>query len=474
MDHAQRAQSVRPTTPQEEPVSMIPPKPFWKSHSTRNYPLIGRTVNELTMPYQWIHRPILEGYNDPTGLPCSTIGCCDDDFLETYQHTSHHLDEVSLADDGLDNVSMEAVGSKIQTNILEQKLSESTNTEPVQHRTGRVDLPPVRQLRQRKASILLSLPTEIRRQIFSYLLVPLGSGSTFELGDDVCRVLRWKVEWDAEARENITDEEYFDIQHWEITMPLLICWQIFLEMMPIFYQEHTFVFPTVKMLGYFLYNIGSRRRKFIRNVVVNEEESTPRIAIKAYRLLGESCHLQNLELILDCCDYLMGERELRSRTRAQRPAAEIWAWVPELCKCSDLMVWRERVLQNEVDGIHILQKFRGLRKFTITDRSLLDNLDKNGEFCPMKDYLLDYERSFEKSLAEAMTTPKSVMSGATMDSTPALCEDGIERETIPQDVNMSPNDPPSPERAAELAPHGNSRYDQAEIEEIDTDESMRY
>ena len=408
--------------------AIIEPGLAWMSHPNRNDPLRGRNINELTTPYQCTYPPdIVWAQDRKASKPsCSTIGCYHSDLSQDHSNSFHSkgIDRFASKDEDLYDATLSNRRHGPETsviNALEHKLSESGKARSAPFLPKELDWFSTGQVHEHREPRLLSLPLEIRQQVFSYVLMPLGNNSFFRVDDEVCQVVRWSVEWDAETAQVSAQAEHFQIQHWEITKPLLVCRQIYLELMPMFYKQQKFVFPRIETLGKFLHGIGGHRRKFIRNVVVSDEDSTPRTAIQAYKLLGESSHLQNLEIMLDSCEYIIGDRSLRARSRLQSFYSKVWAWVPEINSYAPLLIDRERYLEDELDGIEILRKFRGLKSFIITDRHLIDRLDENGEICPTKDSILEYKQAFGEDLAMHITAPKAIVPGIPQDCIPALC-----------------------------------------------------
>ena len=180
---------------------------------------------------------------------------------------------------------------------------------------------------------LLDLPPEIRLQIFSYFLIGEGDDDTIV------------VERDGLCTFPMGGIIAIMLYHWELTRPLIVCRQLYEELMPLFYGSNKFYFPGVPELKMFLKGIGGRRRQLIRHVILGDLDGRSKQADYTFRLLGQSCDLKYLEINLDTA----------------QDAAESEGNSLDLSQRLDI---------SKIKGTRVLQRLRGLETFILKDEDL--------------------------------------------------------------------------------------------------------
>lgn len=236
---------------------------------------------------------------------------------------------------------------------------------------------------------ILRIPKEIRQQIFSYFLIAEGD-------DDAINVDR-----DGMCTFPMGGPLAIMLQHWELTRPLILCRQLFHELMPLFYGCNKFYFPGVAYLKNFLKGVGARRRELIRHVIIGELEGSVKSAEHTFRLLGESCRLQNLEISLDTCQY----SDLLTTGFPPELFPRVWCYDPKEEKSRLCIIEEERDL-SKIEGVKVLRRLRGLKTFILKDRHLIDDRTKDGSICPIKSRILKNLEAAQNSLGDLMRLPK--------------------------------------------------------------------
>ncbi|KAG2163178.1 hypothetical protein VTO58DRAFT_110644 [Aureobasidium pullulans] len=162
---------------------------------------------------------------------------------------------------------------------------------------------------------LMKLPVELRLKI--YRLVLKATGFRLRVGRGTFLAYEEKVPVWASTSQNI-----FTMPRISKMLALLsVSKQIHSEAMPEFYRENHFEFLDMSCLKSFLTNIGTERRKFIRNITVRYLGIST--AAAGAKLLTQSDTLQKLTLIMSVSQDPAGHYTIDSSRRKFPSLAQI-------------------------------------------------------------------------------------------------------------------------------------------------------
>ncbi|KAL9118310.1 MAG: hypothetical protein Q9187_005148, partial [Circinaria calcarea] len=246
--------------------------------------------------------------------------------------------------------------------------------------------------RPMKTSNLLSIPKELRLRIFSYLL---KSDSSIVVKEYSTRQSPPSLSFEKRAFTHQRDPDcplvpYYDedgkyeVYHWDLLRPLLVCQLLHDELMPYFYTENFFEMHH----GYssaitFLKGIGPRRRRLISHVSLTEPSAkTDGYSIKktdadaelVYSLLGQSCQLHTLQInaVEIRFEEFYGYRDAVKDTVISHPLI-MARENPKEDDCknnyeADMTPYSGiKDLRKELPGIASLQTLRGLKEVIVRD-----------------------------------------------------------------------------------------------------------
>ena len=231
-------------------------------------------------------------------------------------------------------------------------------------------------VRAPKLSPLLTIPSAIRARIFSLLLVSdedIVVGPYSQL--DFCK-------YAFATKEG--DPDWFQMWHSELLQPLLVCRQLFSELMPMFYSLNTFEIAGPVYHEYlvkFLKGIGERRRRYIGGIIVSDADGEGHESIGTaklgFKLLGESCRLKKLHLAV----REEGLRRLTNATRIWDEKAGHWINNRELDVRKYVSGGED--IANGKSTIHYLEGLGGLNRLIVDKERCPDTENLELKHCRM-------------------------------------------------------------------------------------------